>query len=122
MSNHKYRPYLSPPDLQEIIGSLKATSQNTRLIRYLEVFKIKIDAGVQAPAITTEPTIEQKLGFYTTSTELFVSSEDLHAQWLRDPSALSLLQIEKVQLYRYENNLMSPKQESAYEANLGIKL
>lgn len=119
MSNQKYRPYFTAAEILELIAALKQspTPRRLQLIRYLETFKIKIDAGVITAAHTLEPTIEQKLGLESMPPPQ-ITEEAAYQKQLISPTKCTPHEIAAAMEYRYLNNLMSPEESRAYEQNL----
>lgn len=122
MSNEKFRPYLNAQELITILSALKSQpAPALGLIRYLETFAIKIERGVIAPAVTLQPTIEQKLGIEPESN---IQTESVHALANRyesfpaDRHKFSPRQLESIQNYRFLNDLMTPEEENSYVSSL----
>lgn len=122
MSNEKFRPYLTGPELQLILAALKSQpSPPVGLIRYLETFAIKIERGVIAPAVTLQPTIEQKLGLIPEPAMPADSIQVLVTNYEMFPSErtkLSPRQLEAIQQYRFANDRMSEQEECDYVSSL----
>lgn len=119
----KFRPYFSAAELTLIIRTLKeAPAPALGLIRYLEGFAIKIERGVISPALHLEESMESKLGL-STSVPPEQSIENQATLWESYPesrSKFSPVQLESIQAWRYENNRMSPEEETEYEKSIGI--
>jgi hypothetical protein len=121
-SSTKYRPYFSSAELQEIIRCVKTSSTNLSLLRYLESFALKINHGTIDPQLTIKPTVtlEQKLGLApaisTPQQEDNISS--LVHTYNTAPTLLKPAELSRIHQHRYENDLMSPEEESLYEASL----
>jgi len=117
----KYRPYLSSSELSEIIRCVKISSHNKVLISYLESFSLKINHGVISPQISTLPSISESLGLDSPSNEFLVSEPrsklGCFLRWKIQPHLLTPDELSKAHLYRYENDLMTPEEETEYEAN-----
>jgi hypothetical protein len=120
----KYRPYLTSSELSEIIRCVKTSSHNKVLISYLESFSLKINHGVISPQISTLPTVAESLGLdspSSSSNEFLVSEPrsklGCFLRWKIQPHLLSPDELSKAHLYRYENDLMTPEEETEYEAN-----
>ena len=118
----KYRPYLTPQELDIIISSLKSTSSNVSLIRYMEDFAFKISRDSIKPNLTLKPTLTESLEL---GLESRMSKPTLHqlkvesyAKWLNNPAKCNASDIARVHMYRYENDLMSPEEESEYESKI----
>jgi hypothetical protein len=120
----KYRPYFTSLELQEIISALKSQPSPSRilLIRYLEGFALKIDRGLISSAHTLEPTIAEKLELDQSHTEAVNSLQskrfNAYRKWRDSPEKCSPPEIELVQVYRYENDLMDPKEENDFELSM----
>ena len=122
----KFRPYLTPTELELIISSLATTNPSTPLIRYLKGYQLKIDNGLLSPQITTAPTLEEKLGLDVPSTGRLSSQAvtkdlatlKLHAynKWLDNPAKCTIQELDRSMLYRYENDLLTPEEETSYES------
>lgn len=98
---------------------------------YLKKQLLKIDAGVvSAGYVNTSSTYGAKqnplesLGFSTESEEKpFVSYVErnvsqLHVKWQQDPLSVTSEELELVQTYRWENNLMTEEESQHYEATI----
>lgn len=120
MAAIKYRPYLTSPELTEIISSLKSTGSNLSLIQYLQSFQDKISVGKIAPQITTKPTLSDKLELSgnMVSVDLVSSRLAAYNKWLSSPSKCSIQELARARMYRYENDLMSEAEEAEYESVL----
>lgn len=118
----KYRPYLTPSQLGEIIRCVKIASQDSALIRYLEIFSLKIDHGIQAPALNLAPTLGEKLelGLDEPSQSLETKRHNAYLKWLSYPNQCSPFEIELAHVYRFENDLMSPEEETIYLESQGV--
>ncbi len=120
----KFRPYLSSSELLLIIRTLKSDpAPAIGLIRYLETFAIKIERGIISPQLRLQESLASRLGFESspTSQESGESPETLAMRWESMPSErhkFSPAQLATIQAWRYENDRMSPEEESAYETSL----
>ena len=116
----KYRPYLTPEELEHIISALKTNSSNVSLIRYLEDFTFRIDRESIKPNLTLAPTMEEKLdlGSKMGQPSLHQLKVVAYTKWLINPSKCNSLEIARVLMYRYENDLMSPEEETEYESKI----
>jgi hypothetical protein len=124
--SHKFRPYLTPPELETIINSLKTTCSNPHLIHYLEGFKGKIDLGITSPNLTLTPKVGmmERLGLNEPDLDsLTLTPIDKRLQaynkWAKDPAKCSPKEIEFCHIYRFENDLMSPEEEQIYLESQG---
>ena len=122
----KDRPYLTLPELDIIISSLKTTCSNPHLIHYLEGFKSKIDLGITSPnlTLTPRPGVMERLelgdtGDSTVSISIETKRANAYTKWLSSPQACTAHEIELTHLYRFENDLMSPEEESIYLQSQG---
>jgi hypothetical protein len=126
----KYRPYLTPSELDIIIDSLKITGSNPYLIHYLSGFKDKIELGLTVPNLTLTPRIGvmERLGLDEPSLDTIsikpmlvsISRQQAYIKWTNNPASCSASEIEKSQVYRFENDLMSEEEETAYLTRAGI--
>lgn len=117
----KYRPYFTLEELELISGELKRGGMYSMLgiIRYLDTYILGIKSGLRKENHTLKPSMEESLGIETEPS----STPDpklLYSVWRERPGAISVSELELVQVYRYENNLMSPAEEHLYEQSLGI--
>ena len=119
----KYRPYFTASELGEVIRCVKVSSQNISLLRYLESYALKISHGVIAESITLQPTLADSLELDSPTSPLNSSLESKRAKaytkWLSSPESCTPLEIELTHLYRFENDLMSPEEESIYLQSQG---
>lgn len=123
-SRHKYRPYFSADELQELILSLKETPNPRRLqlIQYLESFRLKIEHGVISAQMTLQPSMIDRLELYASggTDAIAVAAEKLYNQWKLSPASLTPSQINDVLQYRWENSLMTPTEQESYEQANGL--
>lgn len=117
----KFRPYFSAAELTLIIQTLKsAPAPAIGLIRYLEGFAIKIERGIISPSIRLEESMESRLGLVQ-SVRTEQSLENLVTLWESYPESrhkFTVPEIEKIMAWRYENDRMTPDEESAYESSI----
>lgn len=125
----KYRPYLTPAELEIIILALKTTASNPHLIHYLEGYKGKIDLGINSPNLTLTPRagIADKLGLGlddSSSDTPIINLSDKRAsaynKWSQNPASCTPFEIELAHVYRFENDLMSPEEETIYLESQGV--
>jgi len=125
----KYRPYLTPAELEIIITSLKTTASNPHLIHYLEGYKGKIDLGINSPNLTLTPRagIADKLGLGLEGPTAELSQVNLsdkrHSaflKWSQNPASCTPFEIELAHVYRFENDLMSQEEETIYLESQGV--
>lgn len=131
MAETKFRPYFTISEINEIIEALKTSPTPTRLgiIRYLTGFKLKCESGILTSAYSSNPrdSISQRLGFDPTNAETAqkdkkVLQEAAYQKQLINPKACTPHEIQMAMTHRYENNLMSEREEREYETNiLGVK-
>jgi hypothetical protein len=116
----KYRPYLTLSELDTCISSLRGTGANPALIQYLSTFRDKISVGRIAPQVTLKPSLQDKLGFSQKelTTNLVSQREQAYNKWLLSPLSCSIQELARSRMYRYENDLMSPEEESEYESQI----
>ena len=117
----KYRPYFTASELSEVIRCVKVSSQNLPLLRYLESYALKISHGVITESITLQPTLADSLELDSPSPDSSLESKrsKAYAKWLSSPESCTPLEIELAHLYRFENDLMSPEEESIYLQSQG---
>ena len=120
----KYRPYFTASELGEVIRCVKVSSQNISLLRDLESYALKISHGVITESITLQPTLADSLELDSpdspsTDSSLESKRSKAYAKWLSSPQTCTPLEIELTHLYRFENDLMSPEEESIYLQSQG---
>lgn len=118
MAIEKFRLSLSLPEVAYLIDTLGCDNRegtaklNASLVSRLKLLQTKADLGITQPAFssTEKLSIEDKL---------FSSPADrrsaAYSKWKINPAICTLEELRQVQMYRYENNLMTPEEESAYE-------
>lgn len=110
----KYRPYLTIEEMTEILSG--TLSENLRF--YLESFRRKCDSGTISPQHVATPRVssmETKLGFSGGKT-LSESKEDAYKKLQNSGlGTLSVQEVARAQMYRYENDLMTREEEEEYE-------
>lgn len=124
----KYRPVLSASHITHIIALCKRdmSAESLRVISILSPFQYKIENESVTPAYTEQPKLTEldKLGFaepIETTANLRYSTENvanLYAVWKQSPGSLNLNQLKQVKEFMYENDLMTPAEESEYERSL----
>ena len=115
----KYRPYFTASELSEVIRCVKLSSQNISLLRYLESYALKISHGVITESITLQPTLADSLELDSPSPSLDSKRFQAYTKWSQAPESCTPLEIELTHLYRFENDLMSPEEESIYLQSQG---
>jgi hypothetical protein len=120
--NKKYRPYFTLAELQTIKHSLITSSpSNLPLIRYLDSYITDIERGNRSPNHTNLPSLEQKLGLsIETENPIRETPARCYEMWANNVP-ISPAQLQAANQYRYENNLMTPDEESAWEIRNGVK-
>jgi len=120
MSIKKYRPYLTLSELQHLVSVLRSSkdSRSHSLIRYLESFISQIESGFRKENMSLKPSLESLI----LSPNPAASSapiESLLAEFNTNGyKNLSLSESAAVDEYRYDKQLMSMDEESAYESKL----
>ena len=113
----KFRPYFTLPELEVISSALKSSqSPQIGLIRYVDKFISDIQNGYRKENHTLKPSLEESLGFSKPSETSYVSIEYLMEVYEKTGfQSMTPGQILKIQLHRYENDLMSSEEETAFE-------
>lgn len=122
----KYRPYLTIQQLHYFLSLCEADNRTetetirARTIRELKLFIAKNDLGAVSPQYTTSPrqSVEEKLGLALDSSDPVTRRKAAYDLWNTNPTLCTQSEIIAATLYRYENNLMTPEEELAYEASL----
>ena len=115
----KYRPYFTASELGEVIRCVKLSSQNLPLLRYLESYALKISHGVITESITLQPTLADSLELDSPDSSLESKRAKAYTKWHSSPEACTPIEIELTHLYRFENDLMSPEEETIYLQSQG---
>lgn len=121
-SQQKFRPVLTHSQISHILTLCKKdlTQESISCIAILAPFEAKIkNLGVQA-AYTQKPKDSKltDLGFQSHTPKEVVDVETLYSQYMENGeniSDFSLQEIQKIQEYRYTNDLMTPQEEIEYE-------
>lgn len=126
----KFRPSLSAAQLELVISALSVYAPpGDKIVEYnncmklLRVFALKAQHGIVSPshvATGTRPDLANSLGFGEPVAAV-ISSESLFKIWQVTPNVLSPTQLAAVGLYRYQNDMMAPEEEQAYEHELSDK-
>jgi hypothetical protein len=132
-TRQKFRPYFSESELGVVIETLKThqapRSKLTGILKYLETFVIKMERGVISPSLDLKGTPREQLikslELDTPSSPSLISvvkdkeqeGSILYSKW-REGATLSPKQLERVHIYRYENDLMTSQEEADYEKEL----
>lgn len=132
LSSQKFRPYFTLSELRALAHYTKTARTSEQypappldLIRYLDRYILDIEQGLRKESMTLAPTMLDRLGLSDTpagagqSGQSALDSKTLFAAWQAN-ATLSVREIIAVQQYRYENDLMSPTEESAHEKANGI--
>ena len=128
----KYRPYFTLPELETISQHLRLGSNPPHnLIRYVDKFISDAREGYrkESHTLNPRPTLEESLGFKLPSLDLesSPSSHEIPIETLMEQYKISCFldmsssQIQRVQQYRYENDMMSPEEESYHESTNGVQ-
>lgn len=119
MKEPKYRPSLTLPQLKYLLTVLTASNPNqlfldlhNSVLAILRTLEFKASVGIAAPAYTAAPkeTAEQKLGFSPA-----ITKEQAYQKSLEYPQLCTASERQQARLYRYENDLMTPEEEEAFE-------
>jgi len=92
-----------------------------KTIKELKLFLVKNDLGAVKPQYTPSPrvTVSDKLGFDDSSA---MSKEEQRAAayelWMTNPHLCTPEEVKQAEIYRYENDLMSPDEEVAFEEKM----
>lgn len=108
----KFRPSLTSAQIEYLLNllSTRMDGEAKEIKQSLHKFHLKAKHGiVSASHIATNSSLTSSLGFDEES----ISS--LYEMWKNTPNLLNPTQLEKVNHYRYTNDLMSPPEEAAYE-------
>ena len=121
--NLKFRPSLTAGQIEHIIHILSTAGENSPLnqscLKALRMFSLKAQHGIVSPSHLAlgRESLESSLGFSTSHTQV-TTVELLYQVWQSHPSTLTQHQLQQVQSYRYQNNLMSPEEEQDYDMKL----
>lgn len=120
--NLKFRPSLTAGQIEHIIHILSTAGENSPLnqstLRALRMFSLKAQHGIVSPSHLAlgRESLESSLGF--TQDAPVTTVELLYRVWQTHPTTLTPAQLQQVQSYRYQNNLMSPEEEQDYDMKL----
>lgn len=120
----KYRPYLTLPEIEEIIASLSRTSQNMALLKYLKQYHNKISQEFISPNLTIAPRkdfihsleLSPSTSFSPSPIDYASLKKAAYDKWRINAASCSISELQLSSLYRYENDMMSPEEEKEYEA------
>ena len=121
--NLKFRPSLTAGQIEHIMHILSTAGENSPLnqscLKSLRMFSLKAQHGIVSPSHLSlgRESLESSLGFSTSHTQV-TTVELLYKVWQSHPSTLTPSQLQQVQSYRYQNNLMSPEEEQDYDMKL----
>lgn len=102
MTIKKYRPYFTLPELKHLHQLSHVDNQLSLMTRYLGRYILEIDSGYRTPNHTTEPSMEDKLGF-----SVNISGAGKNAY-------------EKEQEKRYLADEMNSEEEMLYLSSMGV--
>lgn len=124
-SKIKFRPSLTAGQIEHIIHILSTAGENSPLnqscLKSLRMFSLKAQHGIVSPSHLAlgRESLESSLGFSTSHTHTKTTTVELLYQvWQTHPSTLTPSQLQQVQSYRYQNNLMSSEEEQEYDMKL----
>ena len=121
-SKIKFRPSLTAGQIEHIIHILSTAGENSPLnqscLKALRMFSLKAQHGIVSPSHLAlgRESLESSLGF--TTSEPVTTVELLYRVWQTHPTTLTPAQLQQVQSYRYQNNLMSPEEEQEYDMKI----
>lgn len=121
-SKIKFRPSLTAGQIEHIIHILSTAGENSPLnqscLKSLRMFSLKAQHGIVSPSHLSlgRESLESSLGF--TTSEPVTTVELLYKVWQTHPTTLTPAQLQQVQSYRYQNNLMSPEEEQDYDMKI----
>lgn len=121
-SKIKFRPSLTAGQIEHIIHILATAGENSPLnqscLKSLRMFSLKAQHGIVSPSHLAlgRESLESSLGF--TTSEPVTTVELLYKVWQTHPTTLTPAQLQQVQSYRYQNNLMSPEEEQDYDMKI----
>ena len=122
-SKIKFRPSLTAGQIEHIIHILSTAGENSPLnqscLKSLRMFSLKAQHGIVSPSHLAlgRESLESSLGFSTSHTQV-TTVELLYRVWQSHPTTLTPTQLQQVQSYRYQNNLMSPEEEQDYDMKI----
>lgn len=124
----KYRPSLTQEQIVHLISLCRKDSsdESLRIIGLLAQFEFKIKQGaiVQSHAVDVKQGLAVDLGFADPAIHMQGGARSANLileLWNSNPAQLSVLELQRVRSYRYENDLMTPEEQLSYENEiLGI--
>ena len=123
-SKIKFRPSLTAGQIEHIIHILSTAGENSPLnqscLKSLRMFSLKAQHGIISPSHLSlgRESLESSLGFTTSEPVTTTTVELLYRVWQSHPTTLTPSQLQQVQSYRYQNNLMSPEEEQEYDMKI----
>lgn len=121
MSTPKFRPSLTEQEIQYIIhlctqDANPSTADMAHAVSgKLKIFCAKMQLGIVSPAYTAasaqRTNILESLGAGTPQERRLAA----YSKWCANPVLCTPEEVAMAQTYRYENNLMTPDEESVYE-------
>lgn len=123
-SKIKFRPSLTAGQIEHIIHILSTAGENSSLnqscLKSLRMFSLKAQHGIVSPSHLAlgRESLESSLGFTQAAPAKTTTVELLYQVWQTHPTTLTPAQLQQVQSYRYQNNLMSPEEEQEYDMKI----
>lgn len=121
MTTQKYRPCLTPSQISHVLSLCKKELSDVSMsvISVLAPFKAKIENNGIAPAYVTESN-KLRTGFTQLGElEELLTPHQLRRKafekWTENPDACSVDELELVQTYRFENDLMGEEEAAEFE-------
>lgn len=119
----KYRVSFTEDEIKTLYGGNVTNEIKSKL----KVVLVKIQSDLLQPAFVSvkdKSNLVSDLGFDSptiesnTPIDFVAKRKQVYELWLQDPLSITTEQLELVETYRYENNLMSPEEETEYTNKL----
>lgn len=121
-TTQKFRPAFTKQEILYLIDLCSKDKRDTTtelaftLAARLRIFALKADLGIISPAFTSteRQTLSEKLGLSNSESPADRRAA-AYAKWKENPGFCTQSEVSLAFTYRYENGLMTPEQEAAYE-------
>lgn len=119
-----HRPALTNQDVLDVLASLREVKPSASVTKKFVLLQYKIENGIAAVSYEKNESDAESLDMIVTpkmGNPLKCTPEQkksIYDFWKRFPEECNVFQLSVANLYRYENDLMSPEEQSAFEKGL----
>lgn len=121
----KQRVSLTKEQMERIVQlttqSVPLTDIDFQIIAVIKPTLTKMECGAIRPSSVSKPrqSIAVELGLISALPQRKRSMNELYETWQLDATSLTAEELYEVQMYMYENGMMTPEQERSWEISQG---